>query len=364
MADRDTPDEILNQAAATLDGLLPRGWSVERGQGPAQDDDLLDERFFIKDRSGTGRPVLVDVRVDPTPAELDTAYNAVLARRIRKDVGSPILVVSPYLSPRSRKVLEVAEINYLDLTGNVLLAIDYPGLSVRTEGAQRDPTPRRRPERGISGPAAGQVIRALVDITPPYSVSRLADLADVSPGYCSRTLQVLEREALIRRDASGTVQEVDWPAMLRRRGAAVELFDRGRTKGFIARAGTQRTLESLATISDQKYAVTGSFAAARIRAVTAPVGLTVYTSPSDPLRPSPLVKALNLLPADQGADVYLVRPASSGVFARSTTDKGICWVAPSQVVLDCLGGTGRMPQEGEAVLEWMIENESTWRSAE
>lgn len=364
MADRDTPQEILNQAALTLGGLLPRGWSVERGQGPAQDDDLLDERFFIKDRSGTGRPILVDVRVDTTPAELDAAYNSVLARRILKDVGSPILVVSTYLSPRSRKVLEEAEINYLDLTGNVLLAIDYPGLSVRTEGAQHDPTPRRRPERGISGPAAGQVIRTLVDVIPPYSVSRLADLAKVSPGYCSRTLQVLEREALIRRDASGTVQEVDWPAMLRRRGAAVELFDKGRTKGFIARAGTRKTLESLATISDQRYAVTGSFAAARIRAVTAPVGLAVYTSPPDPLRPSPLVEALHLLPADQGADVYLVRPASSGVFTRSTTDEGICWVAPSQVVLDCLGGTGRMPQEGEAVLEWMIENESTWRSAE
>lgn len=359
MVDRDTPDEILNRASETLLGLLPRGWSVERGQGPAQDDDLIDERFFIKDRSGGGKAILVDVRLSATPAELDTVYNAALARRIRKDVGSPILVVSPYLSPRSRQVLEGAEINYLDLTGNARIAIDYPGLSVRTEGAQRDPTPRRRPARGISGSAAGRVIRALTDITPPYSVSHLADLAGVSPGYCSRTLQALEREALVRRDARGTVEDVDWPAMLRRRGNAVELFDRGRTKTFIARSGAQRTLEALAAVNNQDYAVTGSFAAARIRAVAAPVGLAVYAS-----QPDALAEALNLLPADQGTDVHLVRPADQGVFARSTIDEDIRWVAPSQVVLDCLGGTGRMPQEGEAALQWMIENEPAWRSTE
>lgn len=359
MADRDTPDDILNEAAEILLGLLPRGWSVERGQGPVQDDDLADERVFIRDQSGGSKAMLVDLRLSATPAELDATYNSALTRRIRKDGGSPILVVSPYLSPRSREVLEEAEINYLDLTGNARIAVEYPGLSVRTEGAQRDPTPRRRPARGISGPAAGRVIRALTDFTPPFSVSRLADLAGVSPGYCSRTLQALEREAFVRRGTRGTVEDVDWPAMLRRRGNAVELFDRGRTKTFIARSGAGRTLRALATINDQDYAVTGSFAAARIKAVTAPVGLTVYTS-----APDALAKTLDLLQADQGADVFIVRPASPGVFARSTRDEGICWVAASQIVLDCLGGTGRMPQEGEAVLQWMIENEPAWRSTE
>ncbi|NHZ71352.1 MAG: hypothetical protein GWP18_06885, partial [Proteobacteria bacterium] len=354
--ERETPETLLEQAIEVLLGLLPPEWTVERGQGPAQGDGLADERFFVKDRGGTGRPILVDARPRTTPAELDKAYNDPLARRIRRDAGSPILVVSQYLSPRSREILQEADINYLDLTGNARIAIDYPGLSVRTEGAQREPTPRRRPERGISGPAAGRIIRALTDFTPPYSVTRLAELADVSAGYSSRTLQALEREALIRRDNRGTVEEVDWPAMLRRRGNAVALFDKARTKTYVARSGVQRTLETLSSVDDQEYAVTGSFAAARIRAVTLPVGLAVYSP-----EPDALAAALNLLPAEQGADVQLVRPTDDGVFARSSTSDRIRWVAPSQVVLDCLGGTGRMPQEGEAVLEWMIENENAWR---
>ena len=356
--ERETPEALLEQAIEVLLGLLPPHWTVERGQGPTQDNGLADERFFVRDRGGTGRSILVDARPRTTPAELDKAYNDPLGRWMRRDADSPILVVSRYLSPRSREVLEEAGINYLDLTGNARIAIDYPGLSVRTEGAQREPTPRRRPERGISGPAAGRIIRALTDFTPPYSVTRLAELADVSAGYCSRTLQALEREALIRRDKRGKVEEVDWPAMLRRRGNAVAFFDKQRTTAYIARSGVQRTLEALSHVDDQDYAVTGSFAAARIKAVTAPVGVGVYT-----LKPDALAAALNLLPAEQGADVQLVRPADDGVFTRSSIIDCVRWVASSQVVLDCLGGTGRMPQEGEAVLEWMIENEGAWRVA-
>lgn len=357
MTVQDQPSErLLEQAIEALSGLLPNEWTVERGQGQAQDEGMPDDRFIVKDRSGAGRSILVDVRPRTTPAELDRAYNDALARRVRRDAGSPILVVANYLSPRSREVLEAANINYLDLTGNARIAIDYPGLVVRTEGAQREPTPRRRPDRGISGPAAGQIIRALADFKPPYSVTQLAGLAEVSAGYCSRTLQALEREALVRRDKRGTVEEVDWPAMLRRRGNAVALFDNARTTTYIARSGARRTLEAFSDLGDQRYAVTGSFAASRIRAVTAPVGLAVYAP-----EPDTLVSALNLLPADQGADVRLIRPANDGVFARSSTSDDTRYVAPSQIVLDCLGSTGRMPQEGEAVLEWMIENEAAWR---
>ena len=85
----DTTESLLARAIEVLLGLLPPQWTVERGQGPAQDDGLSDERFFVKDRGGTGRPILVDARLRTTPAELDKAYNDPLARRMRQDAGSP-----------------------------------------------------------------------------------------------------------------------------------------------------------------------------------------------------------------------------------------------------------------------------------
>jgi hypothetical protein len=39
----------------------------------------------------------------------------------------------------------------------------------------------------------------------------------------------------------------------------------------------------------------------------------------------------------------------------------MAWAAPSQVAIDCLSGSGRMPSEGEALLEWMRRHEGRWR---
>jgi len=348
-------DAVVDQALEVLVDLLPMGWKIERARESAGVDDRVD--LAVEDSSGIRQPIVADIRLSVSPMELRRDYPGFSGVGSASDGGDPVLVVAPYLSPRSRVVLENAAINYLDLTGNVRLAVSSPGLSILTEGAQRDPMPRARPDRGIAGVAAGRIVRALADIAPPYSVSELASFADVSVGYCSRTLQVLEREALVERDSGGTVRRVEWPAMLRRRGSAVPLNDPRRTTAYIARTGVHGVVDLLAGIDPDSYAITGSFAAARMRAVAAPAGLVVYTA-----RPDQLATLLDLLPADQGADVFLVVPADDGVFTGSTVSNENRWVAPSQVVVDCLGGWGRMPQEGEAVLEWMIEDESTWRT--
>lgn len=348
-------DAVVDQALEVLAGLLPMGWKIGRARGSRGDADRVG--LVVDDPSGIRQSIVVDVRPVVSPRELQQAYPASTEARPPSDGGDPILVVARYLSPRSRAVLDEAAVGYLDLTGNVRLTTSSPGLSVFTEGAQRDPLPRVRPDRGIAGAAAGRIIRALTDFIPPYSVSELASIAGVSVGYCSRTLQALEREALVERDRRGTVERVDWPNMLRRRGSAVPLVDPRRTTAYIARTGVRGVADLLAGIDPDSYAITGSFAAARIRAVAAPAGLVVYTA-----RPDQLATSLDLLPADQGADMFLIVPADDGVLTGSTVSNGNRWVAPSQIVVDCLGGWGRMPQEGEAVLEWMIEDEVAWRT--
>lgn len=74
-----------------------------------------------------------------------------------------------------------------------------------------------------------------------------------------------------------------------------------------------------------------------------------------------LAEALGLLPADSGANVGLLSPLEPVVWERATEGDGVRYVAPSQVVVACMTGNGRMPAEGEAVLGWMVEDESRWR---
>jgi len=77
--------------------------------------------------------------------------------------------------------------------------------------------------------------------------------------------------------------------------------------------------------------------------------------------PQAVADALGLLPADEAPNVALLKPFDAIVWEGLITDMELSYVAPSQVVADCLTGTGRMPSEGEAVLGWMTENESRWR---
>jgi hypothetical protein len=73
-----------------------------------------------------------------------------------------------------------------------------------------------------------------------------------------------------------------------------------------------------------------------------------------------MAAALGLLRSDVGADVLLLHPRDPIVFERSREVDGVGHVALSQLAIDCLGGTGRMPAEGEAVIDYMMEH-SGWR---
>jgi hypothetical protein len=102
--------------------------------------------------------------------------------------------------------------------------------------------------------------------------------------------------------------------------------------------------------------VTGSFAASQLAPVAAPALLAVYAD-----APRTVVDFLGLIPADQGANVVLLTPFDPVVWDRTSVAGTNVYVAPSQAAVDCLTGNGRMPAEGDALLQWMIENESRWR---
>ena len=48
----------------------------------------------------------------------------------------------------------------------------------------------------------------------------------------------------------------------------------------------------------------------------------------------------------------LLAPFDSVVFDRTSNDKGITFVAPSQAAVDLLTSPGRGPAEAEAILLW------------
>jgi len=349
--------ELIARAIETLAVELAPSLRVRRREGVDPDRnraaaDLID----IDAPSGRTVTLAVEARRTITPREAE--------QLVTRDAGSSrperlaVIVVAPWLSPRTRQVLAESGANYADLTGNMLIRVDDPVIFVRTDGATRDPAPAPRKNASLRGPKTARLVRLLADVRPPYGVRELATAADLAPGYVSRLLAAFDREAVVDRDARGRVQAVDVKGLIRRYAENYDTFSTNGSELFLAARGVRAALTGLADVATPT-AVTTSFAANRIAPVAPAVLLTVYCADV-----AATARALNLRPCDPGggANVVLMHPFDTVVWQDITLEDGVNYVAPSQAALDCLSGLGRMPSEGEALLDWLVKDESAWRA--
>jgi DNA-binding transcriptional ArsR family regulator len=352
--------ELVDAAVSWLSGSLPRGWAAQRSTwnvvGPnGREPTTIDPVITLKGSNSTATFV-VEAKRSVSPRDVERLM-AGLSRTLRTFANVSVLVVAPWLSARTQELLRKEEINYVDLTGNAWVRADYPAVFIRTVGATRNPEPAAREAARLRGPKAGRLVRALVDVRPPYGVRELAESIGLTAGYVSRLLDSLDRDALVDRSRKGEVAAVDYSSLLRRWVETYDVLKSNEARRFVAPEVPRKSLLRLkSSPSPGRVAVTGSFAAGRIAPVAAPSLLLAYATDI-----AATADALNLLPADEGANVILLCPYDEAVWSRLDRDDGISYVAPSQAAADCLTGTGRMPAEGEALLAWMVENERRWR---
>lgn len=350
---------LTAQAVAWLQSRLPRGWTAEVGDFPSPQAQLkADARINLRGPNGTVTAVIVEEKQSVSPRSVISDLSPKVRSARNMGAHLPLLVAAPWLSGRTQTLLAEADINYLDLTGNALLRIDNPPFFLQTTGAQRNPSPSRRPGAKLRGAKASRLIRLLLDVRPPYGVSEIAVATGLNRGYVSRLLEALYREGLIERESRGPVESVDVPALVRRWTEGYDTFRTNQAEGFVATAGLERLLMRLAEDPGlgARTVITGSFAASRLAPIASPALLLLYCD-----QPQLLAGELDLLPAEEGANAMILKPFDPVVFDRIRNEEGLRWAAPSQIAVDCLSGNGRMPAEGEALLEWMAAEESSWR---
>ncbi len=351
------PVQRAVQQGAPVPAPSPKGEQVIGIQPPAKS-------------GGGGVQVLVEARRDLSPLQARTEFQAKVALMHNLIGTSAVLVLAPWLSPRTRDTLDELGYNYLDLTGNVSLRLQQPAVVIRTEGARQNPSRSgRREYQKLRGATAGRLVRVLVDSAPPYRVTDLAKASGVTISYVSRLLDALEDEALITRDGK-LVVDVDWQQLLRARASQYELLKVNPYVEALAQRGPRDVLDRLRSNDLElrelgNVAVTGSYAAREVIQDAAIGGqLMIYVQP-DPRQSGAfnrVSQALGLLRTDLHADVLLIAPANHGVFERASVLSELPCVGLSQLAIDLLGGTGRMPQEGNALLRYMAGHISRWRA--
>ncbi|MGQ0679955.1 MAG: type IV toxin-antitoxin system AbiEi family antitoxin [Actinomycetota bacterium] len=347
--------ELLRMFTEALKSRLPEAWNaflnVQPVRGRPGSGWRPDALLEIEGPEGQRTTLIVKFkrRIDPkdVPAVLD---------QMRRYGPADALVVAPFLSPRTRERLAEAGAAYADATGNWRLALDRPALFIERWGADANPWPDERPLRSLKGPTAGRVMRALCDFKPPYGVRDLAERSQTPLASVARVVELLDREAIVKRKSRGPIESVDWPGLLRRWAQDYAFTKSNRTETFLNPRGTIALLDKLRDL-DSRYAVTGSLAAAKL-ATVAPARLAqVYvTSLSD------AAAQLDLRLAESGANVILAEPFDDVVFDRTTNRDEVSYAAASQVAADLFTSPGRGPTEGNALIAWMEQNEEAWRS--
>lgn len=347
----NTPFRDKSIAAAVVTAVqsrLPSGWT---GKLLPPRSGTAELRLSVR-RTGDGAGTFrMEARERLEPRDI-----AALAAERQPSQDAPVLVAATYLSPRTQERLRSLGFAYADLAGNVRLELSNPGLFIETTGAQQNPEPVTRERSSLKGAKAGRLVRALCDGLPPIGLRELARQASVDPGYASRVVDLLDREALVTRTPRGPVTSVDWRALLQRWTQEYSPWSRGRSAMYLAPRGIPAVLDRLRA-TKARYAVTGSWVAAEVAPVAPPRLLTVYADQAFELE-----RTLDLRPAEAGANVALLVPFDGVVFERTAERSGVVCVALSQVAADLLTSPGRAPNEAEALMQWMGAHEDAWRA--
>ncbi len=333
---------------------LPRGWQTATGAPAKRDRTAVGEVDAIVTVRRPGTPagrLFVEAKTRLEPKDVDY-----LAATLRPTADRAILVVAPFISPRTQERLKANGFAYADLTGNVRVSLAQPALYIETTGAIENPEPKRRDRKSLKGPKAGRLVRALCDFRSPIGLRELAKRAGVDAGYASRVVDFLSREALVTRTTRGPVTSVDWPALLRRWSQEYSPFQTPRAAMYLAPRGIAAVIEKLKRTS-VRFAVSGSWAAAQVAPVAPPRLLLVYVD-----KPPAIAGELDVRPTEAGANFALATPFDPVVYERTSNKNGVTIAALSQVVSDLLTSPGRGPNEGEALIEWMRGHEHGWRA--
>ena len=333
-----TENSIISCISRVLQERLPPGWGIERSDSPGPT-----ARLRITSSEGRSRELPVTALSRPDSRTV-----------LQLPHDRPSLIAAPYLSRSVRETVVATGSSYADQTGNIRLILDEPGLFVVTVGADANPWPEVR-RITLRGNKASRLVCALAMTRLPAGVRELAGQADTDPGYVSRLLGALDRDAIVDRGPRGGAAAVDWRKLLVRWSEESPLEIRCHATTWLAARGLKSLQDGL-RVAGFPYLITGSAAVADIAPVAPTRLASVYVE-----EPAEVARMLGLRPAEAGANVLLLQPEDITIFDRADVRDGLRFAELPLVVADLLTGPGRSPAEAEALMTWMAAHEGKWR---
>lgn len=339
--------ETIRRVADELPRLLPnlKIESIKREVaigGRARAD------LVVRARSGSlQKNLIVEVKSLGEPRMVEMAISQL--RMMAGTLPSSYLVVAaPYVSERSREICRAQGVGYIDLAGDAFLQFG-PVLVDRV--GRRTNQLEKRSLRTILAPKATRVVRTLLqEPEKPTTISEIAQKCSLSVAGVYRVVDLLQSKELVVRDEKKRIL-VPYPRKLLLEWARAWDVGKNRAARYFSFEKTPEQIMSRIAMAAKglgtQYAFTGMAGASLVAPFVRFEDVWVYVKGDQ----APLVNALDLRPVSSGANVVLLEPYDSGVFAGLRVLDGRQVVSDVQLIVDLYTYPARGLEQAEHILE-------------
>ena len=320
---------------------LPRGWTWGVD---LISDGLQDGILTIRAPDGRTAQLAVQVKTRFLPSEFAAALPKYRQRAW--------LLAAPTIGPRSRELMEEAGLSWLELAGSdVRIAAGglYIERLLRKERRAESGEPGRR---YVAAPFSGKALRIvrwlLIEPDRDWNLGSMAERADVSLGFVSRTFATLVRDAYLGR-RPGATRVTDREALLDAWASAPGPREQRFERVFVGQGpmGPLSAIRSLGgRVTRPSYALTAEAAAEQLAPFVRWNQVELYVDEVEKWD-----QLLDLQPVPRGGNVVLLRSSDDWVFDGVMRFGDLLTVSRPQLYVDLKGRGGAAAEAADFLRE-------------
>jgi len=338
--------DLEAEIAKTLPKLLPslkvRKILREQRVGSAMIDIVAD----VLTPSGRDRKLFIEIKSFTAPSRIREALQQLKAALKIQVNGYPVLA-STFIGSGTRTICKEEGVGYIDLAGNYYLQFDDFYLEKIVD---KNPFPSRGRPPSLFTPISSRILRALlVEPDRQWKVSELAQTTQVSIGQTSNVTRRLIEEEYLSKIQKGRLWLIQPGKLLNAWQEQYSLSKNIQEIYYSFERNPEQIMARVASIGlerNWRYAITSFAAASLIAPFVRGVGMvTLYVD--DAVSIEQWVSALDLRPAESGANIMILIPYDKGVFYQFQTVNGIILVSNVQLYLDLYNDPARGREQAE-----------------